>query len=163
MKATIMPKQENAPQSDSTTGTAVAVTFDPKTKIGLLPNGLAVAIVRAVSRPTLQHEAGDTHFLTLVSPIREEEDKANSTESEKKTIAVGAVLNLLDNREYNYVFGSVNVSEIKNNYPNNTYVGKSFAIMKGEKEKGKRYFQYFVTEIAPVTDQGEVIENESAE
>ena len=133
-----------------------ALTLPPKGAEVVLPGGLKVRMVKAVSRPTLKQETGESVYFTVTDPIRSETnlekkivkiDGADREIEEEKTIHVVAVRNLTDGRDYNYVLNAVTHGELTDNYPDNGYVGRSFAIQKGAVVAGKRFKAVSVIEI----------------
>lgn len=80
--------------------------------------------------------------------IRAKKTGTDSTEP-MKVAHIAQVTNLLDNKRYTLVIGEVLRGDLMENYKDDSYVGKCFAIEKND-IPGKRYKGYTVQEIAPV-------------
>ena len=158
---------QTEPQTETaqTVNTGVpAVVIDSATKTMVMPNGIKFKVAKAVSRPTLTHKPQTAAYLTILAPIETKltKEKAEITEKDAdgkpvkkivdvdKEIRTVGVTNLEDGQEYNYVVNAVTDSELNTSYPENGYVGKSFAILKGGKREGKNFNDIFITEIEPV-------------
>lgn len=144
-----------------------------------LVGGLKVKVKKEVTVPTLKQETGQTVFIQITDPIRQEttEEKKKvkvegvDTEiTEEKTINVVRVNDLRDNgRAKAYVLNAIAASELRDAYPNDGYVNLYFAITKGGTVAGKRYKDVTVVEIDVETpaepteaEQAEITGNEPA-
>lgn len=97
-------------------------------------------------RPT-----GAIHTGRTVSDTREvgEDGKKKGASTVKMEPAqIMTVIDLETNRECELIVGHILKSNLEDNYPKETYVGKSFSSIQSKVE-GKRYRQYTLTEIAP--------------
>lgn len=130
---------EVAPEIETTDASPPALTSTGGSVT--LANGLVVTLKRAVSRPTLKHDSDITLILTINDPIREDLNQ------EGKEMSIATVLNVEDGREYNYVMNAITASEIADNYPDQSYLGKTFMITKGGTVQGKRYKSITILEV----------------
>ena len=132
---------------------AEVVTEAPKNvSIG----GVEYEIANRVNLPTLKHNDGETVAIRVDAPIREED---NSREEEvmlegvkrmimrESTINVVRVTELNTNQPFEYVCNSMTADNLRSAYPENTYVGKLFAIFKGGTVAGKRYKHTEIVEL----------------
>ena len=119
--------------------------------------GTAYKAVEQVTVPVLKHDSGETVAFEIVQPILAEDNF--ETEIDKKTgevlsqtfkgkINVGRVRELSSGQLFQYVFNAISASELRNAYPNDGYVGKSFAIKKLDLVAGKRYKEVQIVEIS---------------
>ena len=109
-------------------------------------------IIKHVTMPTLKLSPGVAAYVKITEPIFEgkaSKKKGDETE-DKKPPKILNVINLETGEAMQLVCGAVVVSEILDNYPDDKYVGKCFAIEKGNKVDaggGRGYFTYKISEI----------------
>lgn len=107
--------------------------------------------IRGVTVPTIKHEVGTTLYLFVKSKIKKsdyvDEQRAKKEGENQKPADIMAVFDLRDREEYRYVLGTVVLSSLTREYPDHSYVGRSFSIEKKAKETNKRYNQYQIFEV----------------
>lgn len=117
-------------------------------------------VVQQVNVPTLKHETGQVLAIRIEQPIRHELSQRdievlNSATGElvkgkqETNIAVVRITELGSGQLFNLVLNAISASEFERAYPENAYVGKSFAIKKLGVVAGKRYKDVQIVEIAP--------------
>lgn len=121
---------------------------------------IKLRVTRQVTLPHLKHEEGQIVAFKILCPIYVgenliETDKGELAPKDAKPKAAPMApphlvrcTNLEDHNDYTYIIGAVVQSNLERTYPDETYVGKCFAIIKGPKQPGKRYHQYAVHEVA---------------
>lgn len=98
--------------------------------------------------PVLKLEQGVPVYIKANGPIVQ--SKVNETgkkKADEKPADVMPVINLDTGEEMQIVVPAVVKSTLEETYPDAGYVGHGFEIVKGEKPKGKRYYQYTVNEL----------------
>lgn len=116
---------------------------------------LKFKVIKHVTLPHLQQPETVALGIKILSPIytgnqlpkTDKDGKAIVVEDKQKPPQLVRCINLEDGGEYTYIVAAVPESQLKLEYPNDGYVGRSFVILKGPKKEGKRYFQYAVQEI----------------
>lgn len=73
--------------------------------------------------------------------------KAEEGKSAKAPAHLAPCINLEDGAECQIIVAAVVLSVLNDEYPNESYVGKCFEIVKKERIEGKAYFPYGVAEI----------------
>lgn len=107
-------------------------------------NGKTVRLVKELSLPVLSTREGQTVMFTIKDAI-----KLGKKLDEKKDAAhICTVTNLENGANYTYLVPAVVQSVFADEYPENSYVGKSFAVLNNGKREGKRHIDYSVVEIA---------------
>lgn len=104
---------------------------------------------KLVTVPHLKHEEGTVVGIIITGKIYTGKDlkPAAGEKVKEKPAQIVPVINLEDGNAYTYIVAAVVESNLEETYPKESYVGKSFAIMKGPKMPGKRYHQYAISEI----------------
>lgn len=155
-----MPKQEIV---DQITGEVLEVERDAMLPArndysGVMIGGQSYEVVGLVNVPTLSHETGATVAFMALMPIVSGMNEVTEevTVEGKKVMAsrqvpinVIRVRNLADELEYEYVLNAIAADSFITSYPDAGYVGKCFAIKKGQVVAGKRYKSVEVIEIRP--------------
>ena len=110
-----------------------------------LPAGFVID--RAISTPTLKLAVDVPVYVMLKEPM--EQGKKIETESEKgrPPATVAKIVNLATGEDMTMVIPAVVKGVLEDNYPNDEYVNKYFAIVKKPMRAGKRYFDYIVKEL----------------
>jgi hypothetical protein len=132
-----------------------------------LPAGFAV--VKHVTRTVLQQLDGVPFFITFEGPFKDGKELARGRGGGtiEKPARTADIINAVTGEIATLIANRVLESELTENYPNNGYVGKSFAILRkshpdafkeGKDGKmveniDKRYKLYTITEIAPTTTE----------
>ena len=115
-------------------------------------------IIKRVTMPTLKLMPNEPVYVKILDAIfkaRPQKLKEGEKEKDqKKPPMLFNVTNLETGEAMQLVAGAVVQSEITENYPKDSYVGKCFMIVKGKKKDlsgGRGYFTY---EIAEIEDPG---------
>lgn len=122
---------------------------------GVMVGGVAYKVVEQVNVPTLKHDSNETVCFTILAPIFVSSSPAqpeafNADGSVKMNdVSVARVRELTNGQVFEYVCNAITADSLKGAYPNDTYVGKSFAIKKLGVVAGKRYKDVQIIEIAP--------------
>ena len=165
------------------TGTSVAISQKALDAMALFDSGkfvfgdVSFEVVKSVTKPTLKQEDFVPIAVRIMSPIYQGGDlnaKAAKRGKGKVTEMAPAelvdVLDLLDhNAEKVMIANEVLSSTLQEQYPNHSYVGRFFGIMRAPAGNGKRYKDYRIKEMqpkggdwAPVTPPP-VVDNETGE
>lgn len=136
------------PETASTSSQAVATIRKPKTEI-VLSDGTVLKVARRVTLPQLKQKDGQIVVIRFLEPYYKAKqilDKdGNPTKDEPPHVA--RVFDLESGHEYQYIVAAVVQSAFKDDYPNDGYVGKTFAIQMIGKAEGKRHKDYSVIEL----------------
>lgn len=111
-------------------------------------------VVQQVNVPILKHDTDQVIGIKLEQPIRHETSKRN--DGSAGTIAVARVTELGSGQLFNLVLNAITASEFERAYPDNSYVGKCFAIKKLGVVAGKRYKDVQIVEIRDPNANGKV-------
>lgn len=120
--------------------------------------GVEYKIAKRVNLPILKHEDGETLAVRIDQAIVEEPTVRDvqvktptgvQTFQEESTINVVRVTELYSKEPFNLVLNTMSAGDLRNAYPDHSYVGKMFAIQKVGLVAGKRYKQVNVVEIEP--------------
>lgn len=123
---------------------------------GVMIGGQKFEVKRLVNVPTLKHETGETVAFIILMPIvagmnevTEEVtvDGVKMMATRQVPINVVRVQSLYDQKEYEYVLNAIAADSLSSTYPEDSYVGKPFAIYKGQVVAGKRYKEVEVLEL----------------
>lgn len=139
---------------------ALQVTGDRKGPTAVMIGDQQFRVKQQVNVPVLKHESGVTVAVRLELPIRHELSEREIEVLNKATgelvkgtqesqIAVVRVTELTSGQLFNLVLNAISASEFDRAYPDNGYVGKSFAIRKLGVVAGKRYKDVQIVEIEP--------------
>ena len=119
---------------------------DVKTKPAFAPK-----IIRRVTMPSLKLMPEVPVYVKITDPLFQgREIKGKEGEEQKAPPKILNVINLETGEAMQLVAGTVVVSELTENYPNDAYVNKCFMITKGKKREqagGRGYFTYEISEI----------------
>lgn len=139
---------------------ALQVSGDREGPTSVLIGDQKFKVKQQVNVPVLKHESGVTVAVRMEQPIRHELSQReievlNSATGEmvkgkqETQISVARVTELGSNQLFNLVLNAITASEFERAYPENGYVGKSFAIRKLGVVAGKRYKDVQIVEIEP--------------
>jgi len=151
-------KTEEAPGTDLTTLEVGAVAAPGNMTQSVKIGDVVFNAKRAVNIPTLKHETGQTVAIRIDQPITEKTNTVEKTvtlDGEKRIVTedvkinVARVTEVQTMSQFEYVLNAISASNIKEAYPNDSYVGKWFAIRKGGVVAGKRYKEVQIVEIEP--------------
>lgn len=147
---------------DSETGEVLegkAHVISERAASGVMIGGVAYDVVQLVNVPTLKHESGETVCFRIEMPIYSSEntvtEDVNIPGEGKRTIErvnivkVARVTELSSGQLMEYVCNAITADNLETAYPNDTYVGKSFAVQKLGTVAGKRYKEVKIIEIQP--------------
>lgn len=109
-------------------------------------DGRNFTVARQVVIPQLKQKTGETVYITVNEPIHDGDEIKDATGKVGKA-RLCEVTNLQDGKLYVYLTNAILESALTKGYPDDSYVGKSFAIAKGEVVEGKRYKALQVVEI----------------
>lgn len=111
--------------------------------------GFQFEVVKRVTLPTFKLEVDIPLFCEITDPIFLSEAKAgkDGKKEDRQPAHVANVMNLTNGEFGQIVMGVVLAENIKEKYPDDSYVGKSFSIVKKTKREGKNYHGYEITEI----------------
>lgn len=105
-------------------------------------------ITKRLTKPLLKFVVGQPRYVKIVSPIfLGKEMKAKEGDKKREPAHLVEAINLETGEECQVITGAVVKSVLEESYPNQSYVGKGFAICKADKEAGKEYIRYTVDEI----------------
>lgn len=123
-------------------------------------------IVKHVTRPLLKLVDGVPTYIKLDAAFKQAEQQKNPKKDAAGNIIpppfVIDITNLEGGIPSTMVANEVFRSELEKQYPNETYVGKYFEIIKNTKAEGKNYNTFGITELAPVEEEKPVSEVKTA-
>lgn len=112
-------------------------------------------VKRQVVFPLLKHKAGEVRCITITSAMYEGKEivQKEQTAAERK-MGTAMLVKAIDlepspTRNVEYIVNAVLQGVLNDEYPNDSYVGKSFAINKLQPVEGKRYNTFEILEIEP--------------
>lgn len=114
--------------------------------------GALFKMKKRISLSLLKHPAGTSVFVKFETKFYESKKvKAEPGKAELPAATVANVIDLTTGEEMLYIISSVLGSTLREEYANDGYVGKCFAINKvaPDASKGKRYATFSVAEIEP--------------
>ena len=103
-------------------------------------------VAKQVVIPQLKQKTGETVYITINEPIHDGDEIKDAT-GKLGRARLCEVTNLTDGKLYVYLTNAIFESALTKGYPDGSYVGRSFAIMKGDVVEGKRYKSLQVLEI----------------
>jgi hypothetical protein len=101
------------------------------------------AVKKVITRPVLKLVVDKPVAFRVDTPL----EVGKVVEGDKKPADVFFVTNIVNGQECTVVVPAVLKAELEENYPDNSYVGKYFGIVKREKVEGKRYHNYDIVEL----------------
>ena len=104
-------------------------------------------IAKALNSGLWKWEDGEEKVLTILGPIRVGRTVSNPRNGIAKAPDILSVRDLADGNEKEILVGQVLKSTLVENYPDDSYVGKSFACTQSAPPTGKRYKQMTVNEV----------------
>lgn len=103
-----------------------------------------VKVVREVAVPQLSIKGANVQVaIRITSPIT----AGNVDKDSNKPVYSCKVIDLTDGVEKSLVMPAIPRSELTRTYPEHTYVGRDFALMKEGEVQGKRYNAWKIVEI----------------
>jgi malate/lactate dehydrogenase len=133
----VVTQSENLPVIGSEKGSTLVI------------GGRTITVKKQVTLPLLKHEEGQIRYVTIHKAIYEGKEIKNKRggETEMAPATMALVTDLETWRQCEYIVNAVFKGIMEDDYPNDSYVGKSFAIHKLEKPKGKRYNALEILEV----------------
>jgi hypothetical protein len=132
---------------------AVAVADDPDKKKFSIPTIPGFKVSKLVTIPQLSIKyTGNSCAIKITSAIAE--SKVPPKNGEQPASVIHCV-NLEDGQICVFIVPAVVMFNLTRDYPNDSYVGKSFFIKNlGRRKEGQRYGDYGIVELEPITDDG---------
>jgi hypothetical protein len=121
-----------------------------------LPDNMKLTRVRALVRPFLLiKNKGDGRLLLFRGAMelvqlkgRDADNKVAKGGKPREPATVCDVVDMQTGEEFRYILGAVVVSSLKDTYPDNEFVGKSFLIInKGKRRPEQEYVDFQVDEV----------------
>lgn len=122
----------------STTGAAPA-------PIAGLPEGFKAK--RSVILPTLSLQVGQPRVIRFNTAMRQSTINDPDPKKKMKPATICQVTDVQSKENYNLIVPAVLESSLKEGYPDDDYVDKTFYVLKKPKRAGKRYFDFELTEV----------------
>lgn len=112
-----------------------AAVFQPKRK-------------KLLTLPLLKFEKDKPRYIKFTGPIYLGKDmKQKEGDKKKEPAHLAEVIDLETGEQAQIIINAVPMSVLKENFPDNTYVGKCFAITRQTRKEGKAYDPFNVEEI----------------
>lgn len=156
-----MSNRNTAEVIDQDTGevlTGKDVAISKQAAAAVMINGAKFNVKRLVNVPTLKHESGETVCFRIDQPLYESEsiqeqevivDGVKRMVTKINTVTVARVMELSSGQPHEYVCNAITADNLRSAYPDDSYVGKYFAVRKGNVVAGKRYKEVDIVEIEP--------------
>jgi hypothetical protein len=143
----------DAPMATAATETTASAAPAASTPTNVLP--FKIKVLKQVSTNLLKLRAGDECYVTITGKMEKAQalKKQSAEDAKKEPPTLIPVINLLTGEIQSIIAGSVLVDLLNDQYPKDTYVGKSFHITLKVKKAaqgggGRSYNTYDVVEIA---------------
>jgi hypothetical protein len=109
---------------------------------------MAYKRVRNLTVDILKFVENEPRYVKITGPIHlGKPQKVEEGKAAKAPAHLAPCINLDDGSECQIIVAAVVLSIMTDDYPNESYVGKCFAIVKKARAEGKAYFPYGVEEI----------------
>lgn len=138
----------------SSKGGAVSNTAPRQPAPAALPEGFKVK--RQVILPSLSLQEGVARTLTILEAMRVSTVKAarprakgEKDDGPQKPATVCPVVDVTTGENFTLIVPAVMEGNLRENYPDDGYVGKTFYVQKKPKRPGKRYFDLELSEVEP--------------
>jgi hypothetical protein len=139
------PKKGNPAMSEATTETTTAAPAEQNNK-----PVLQFETVKHVTLPTLKMELDQAVYVRFEAAIYQAKaltrGRAGTDGQQMAPPELAHVTELTRNRECTIIVNSVLGTELRETYPNDGYVGKSFKLVKSKLES-RRYATFDITEV----------------
>ena len=120
-------------------------------------------IVKNLTLDVLKFVLNEPRHVKITAPIHLGKEQKPDAEGKKREPAwVASCINLEDGTECQIIVSAVVRSTLNDDYPNDSYVGKCFQIMKKARVDGKQYFPYGVALIEDPANAAPVAEEAAA-
>ena len=120
--------------------------LDARAPVTMEVGGRTVTLAKQVVVPQLKQKSGETVYVTIEEAIHDGDEIKDATGVPKRA-RLCRVRNVADGKLYVYLTNAIFESSVTKAYPDGEYVGKSFAIKKGDVVEGKRYKSLEVAEV----------------
>lgn len=113
----------------------------------MVVGGATITLKRVINRPVLRHPQGTNVFFTITAKMRVgKEIKATAGAA---AMAPATIIDVLDTHgnEMAYIVPAVLKGMFDEDYPKDSYVGKSFSVFKSPKAEGKRHCDIALAEV----------------
>ena len=117
----------------------------PAPRVAGLPEGFTAK--RSVILPTLSLQVGQPRVLRFNDAMRQSTINDPDPKKKMKPATICGVTDVQSKENYNMIVPAVLESSLKEGYPGDTYVDKTFYVLKKPKRAGKRYFDFELTEV----------------
>ena len=142
-------------QVDNDTGEVTVVAAVPSASLSQMAQqttvigGKTYKLARKVTLPLLKQKENEIVTVKILTAMKEGKkiEKGDAAQRAMPPAILCNVLDLADMGEKQYIIPAVLKGVFEDEFPNDTYVGKSFAILAMPKETGKRYKPFAVNEI----------------
>jgi len=128
-----------------------------------LPDGTRFKVAKQVTRTVLQQVNEVPFYIEITSSIHvstidpEYSKYKNKDTGEASLPDVCDVTNLETGECQILIVNTVLGSELERNYPGDSYVGRSFGVLRTKSEMDKRYFTYKIIELERVVEGGRTV------
>lgn len=125
---------------------------------------MAFKRVKNLTLDILKFVENEPRYVKITSAIHlgKEQKKKADDDKAREPAHLAPCINLEDGAECQIIVSAVVLSTLNDEYPNDSYVGKCFAIVKKNRTPGKQYFPYGVEEIEDPGAPTELKQHESA-
>ena len=113
-------------------------------------NAARFSVKRKLVMPLLKMRSGEAIYVKPTGPhfTGKDIDKGETDPAKKRAPAeLCNVIDLTTGEEVQIIVSAVLASVWEDEYPDDSYVGKGFKIIKGVKAEGKSYYSYSVDEV----------------
>lgn len=110
------------------------------------PDAPQFEVVRKVTLPVLKKEDGKEIYVQFTSPIYRGKELKGKNSDKMEPADLAQIIDLTTGEEMTLICNAVLKGTLEEEYPNEEYVGKQFAILQS-KVPGKRYKNYTIKEI----------------
>lgn len=109
-------------------------------------------VAKQITMPVLKMEIDKLYALKITDALRVSTYKG---EKDEKPADICGVIDMTTGALHTFLVPAVVKKNIEDNYPDNSYIGKVFAVQKLPKRPGKRYFDFNIAEIEEDGGNGE--------
>lgn len=106
---------------------------------------------RQLTVSTIKFEAEKPVYVKIIGPIergkQRGEPKKNPDGSPQDPPLLARIINLDTGEEMGMILAKILETELRESYPDESYVGKGFEITKQKRKEGRRYDPYSIAEI----------------
>lgn len=143
-----------AAKKKSEKGSKLPVPAHPATGGVMEIGGMKFKVAKVLTVPVIRQKEGETVYITVTSPMFVgnpiKQIGGDGKEQKREPATLMRVRDLQDGGvEKHYICTAVVKGNLRDQYPDDTYVGHSFMIRKGAKSEGKQYRDMEIIEITP--------------